>query len=387
MSTCNLTPAERIRAAFEKRRIGRIAIYHAGFSSWAGSILLGREAFVGGGINQWREAVALWQGPDAHAEFLRRTRQDAWDLARVAHCDMIRTTYWRLPEKPTQRIDELTFLYGDPGGDYIVRRLDPVTELYQVVDQRNSSAPSTVDDLEREVIEAEKNLASYRPGKEEFEDQFLALEHFGPDYAIPSKGYSIAVPNRDALWLEAVVARRDLVARLLECQCETQCRLIEAQRDMPFLYLMGGGDFCGKNGPNYSPRFFHEEMLPRLQRMSGLAHRYGKYTVFASDGNLWPVADDLFVASGTDGFHEIDRLAGMDLRALRTRYPNLTCFGNISAITLHRGTKEDVVAECRDNAEAALELGGIICGISNQVVAGTPPENIFAMIETLDEYH
>ena len=128
-------------------------------------------------------------------------------------------------------------------------------------------------------------------------------------------------------------------------------------------------------------------MLPRLQRMSATAHKYGKFTVFATDGDTWPVADDLWGASGTDAAHEIDRFAGMDHWKMRRKYPNLTCFGNISTITLHRGTKEDVIAEARDNAEAALELGGIICGVSNQIPPLVPIENVMAMIETLEEYH
>lgn len=387
VSKDGMTPAERVLAAFQKRRIDRIAIYHSGFSSRVASALLGREAYTGGGINQWRETQALWEGPDAHAEFEARAIQDARDLARIAHTDMVRIAYWRLPVTPARRIDRYTYLYGNPEGDYEVMRLDPMTELYQVVQQRKSDAPRTADDLERVVLEEERRLESFHPTEEDFRDILDAMAYFGPEYAVPSHGYNLAVPNRDLLWLEAVALRPDLVAKLLDCQCTRSCRLIEAQKDLPGLYLMGGGDFCGNNGPNYSPKAFHDLMLPRLQRMSAEAHRCGKYTIFATDGNVWQVADDLFGASGTDAFHEIDRLAGMDLRDLRKRFPDLTCFGNISTITLHRGTQEQVAVECRDNAEAALELGGILCGVSNQVPPLVPIENVVTMIETLEEYH
>jgi len=383
----NLTPAERVIATFEKRKLDRIAIYHSGFSSRVGSGLLGRECYSGGGINQWREATALWNGPDAHAEFVAHTTQDARDLAKVAHCDLIRIGYWRMAAKPAKKIDEHTFFYGDPDGDYSVRQLDPVTELYQEIEKRDSAAPRTMEDIESIVVASEKALDRYQPGPESFRAQFEAREYFGPDYEIPSMGYGLAVSNRDLLWIEAVAARPDLVERHLECQCVRQCRIIEAQKDMPFRIIMGGGDFCGKHGPNYSPKFFHEVMMPRLKRMSDTAHKYGKYTVFATDGNVWPVADDLFDAAGTDGFHEIDRLAGMDHWRLRERHPKLTCFGNISTITLHLGTKDDVIRECRDNAEAALQLGGVLCGVSNQVVPLAPIENVITMIETLAEYH
>jgi len=382
-----MTPAERVLAVFRKEKMDRVVIYHSGFSSRVGSGLLGRECYSGGGINQWREATALWDGPAAHAEFVARTTQDARDLAKVCHADLIRIAYWRLPTEPTRKVDDLTFLYGDPDGDYTVRQLDPVTELFQEIDKRDSRAPQTIEDLEPLVAATERGTENCTVSPSAFQAQMDAVEYFGPDYAIPGTGPGVAVSNRDALWLEAVAARPDLVERFLECQCIRSCARIEAQKDLPLDILMGGGDFCGKNGPNYSPAFFHKAMLPRLQRINQVAHKYGKYTVFASDGNLWPVADDLFGASGTDAFHEIDRLAGMDHWRLRERYPNLTCFGNISTITLHLGTKDDVIRECRDNAEAALQLGGVLCGVSNQVVPLAPIDNVIAMVETLEEYH
>ena len=382
-----LTPAERVLAAFEKRKTDRIAIYHSGASSNVASALLGREACTGGGMNQWRESCALWEGPDAHAAFVEKTRQDAYDLADVMKMDLVRIGYWRMGTKPTKRIDEYTFLYGDPDGDYAVYQMNPVTELYQVIDQRQSDAPQTIDDLEGVTLKAEEALETYRPTKQDFRAELDAIDYFGPDRPVPTSGYGLAVSNREALWLEAIAVRPDLVERMLETQCVRACRTIEAHKDLPMRYVMGGGDFCGKHGPNYSPAFFHKAMLPRLQRMSATAHKYGKFTAFATDGNVWSVGDDLFGASGTDAFHEVDRLAGMDHWELRRKYPNLTCFGNVSTITLHRGTKDEVIAQARDNAEAALELGGILCGVSNQIPPGAPIENVVAMIETLEAYH
>jgi hypothetical protein len=382
-----MTPAERVLATFKKEKLDKVAVYHSGFSSEVGSNLLGRTSFTGGGINRWREACALWEGPDSHAEFLERTEQDTADLAEIAKTDMVRIAYWRLPEKPTKRIDENTFLYGDPDGEYRVFRLSPRTELYQCIDSREDHPVETVDDLERQVVAMEEELSSYHPTAADFDTQMRWHNRYGGARAIPTAGYGLAVPNQEAIWLEATILRPDLVDRLLDVHCERSCRQIEAQKDLPLLYHMGGGDFCGNHGPNYSPQFFHDHMLPRLKRMSATAHRYGKFGIFATDGDTWPVAEDLWGTSGTDAAHEIDRLAGMDHWKMRHRFPHLTCLGNISTITLYRGTKDDVIAETRDNCEAALELSGVMPGVSNQIPPGTPMENVLAMLNTIEEYH
>ncbi|MDI6828496.1 MAG: hypothetical protein QME62_08450, partial [Armatimonadota bacterium] len=113
-----MTPKERIIASLEHKPVDKVPIYHCSISSRMASLLLGREAYVGGGIQQWREAVALWNGPEAHREFIERTRRDAIDVAKALDVDMVRPSYWRMAKKPTKRIDEYTFLYGDPDASW-----------------------------------------------------------------------------------------------------------------------------------------------------------------------------------------------------------------------------------------------------------------------------
>ena len=117
-----------------------------------------------------------------------------------------------------------------------------------------------------------------------------------------------------------------------------------------------------------------------------MCRKHGMLYSYASDGNLWPVAEDLFEKSGIDGYHEIDRRAGMDLGKLKERFPRLTLLGNISSHTLHTGTKEAVIRETLSCLEAAKQYGGIIVGSSNYPVPQTPMENFWAMIETIQKY-
>lgn len=375
-----MTGKERIVAACEHRAVDRIPIYHASISSRSASIVLGREAFVGGGIQRWREAVALWNGPTAHREFLDRTRQDTLDIARALDVDMVRVAYWRLNEKPTERIDHFTFLYGDLDRDWRVMRFDMETELYQTVDQ-NHRPPPTEADAEMEVVRLEESIADYHPGPEAFSDILMGLSVFGGDKAIPGTGVGVGT-HRTEQWLELMVARPDLVSRWLDAQAELSIRNIRAQSPLNVQVMLGGGDMASNQGPFYSPRFFREFMVPRLKRVVDACHEHGKYYFFASDGNLWPIADDLFPI--VDGYYEIDRRAGMDLRRLRKRYPHLTLIGNISSHTLHRGTKKDVVRETRSCLNVAKEYGSVIVGCSNLIVSQTPEDNLLAMLKTIE---
>jgi hypothetical protein len=177
-----------------------------------------------------------------------------------------------------------------------------------------------------------------------------------------------------------------LLARHLDRQLAQVPGNVAVMAEMGLTYLCGGGDFAGARGPLYSPQVFHDLLAPRLQQISRLCHDADCYHGFASDGNLWPVAEDLFGTSGVDLFYELDRRAGMDLRRVRAAFPRLTLWGGINSETLHRGSAEEVRSETLSALEIAAELHGMVVGCSNQIVIGTPPRNIEIMLETMRDH-
>jgi hypothetical protein len=297
--------------------------------------------------------------------------------------DLVRVQYWRMQERPAQKIDDLQFLYGDPEEDWHLMRFDPETELYQMVDQKPQS-PTTLEDLEREVEAQERTLERPPPDSESYREEAEAMKAL-PDREVRGRGAGINIDYKRVIWLEAIALRPDLVERLFEVQAEKGIRSIRPQAELGLRLLAGGSDFASNKGPFYSPAFFGHAVLPRLQKVTDAVHEAGCFLLYASDGNLWSVADDLFGVAKMDGFYEIDNRADMDLRRLRERFPDLTLMGGIHSHTLHQGTREEVVAETRCAMETARECGSILVGCSNQIVAGTPPDNIEAMVDTMEQ--
>lgn len=376
-----MLPKERVAAAFEHQPYDKPPIYQGGFSSRVASAVLGREAYVGGEIQYYRESRALWDGPDAHAEFLERSQRDTFDLSEKLDLDLVRPAYWRMNVRPTRKVDDFTFVYGDEDANWHIRRFDPEHELFPIV-SRSPQQELTPDDLEDVVAAHEARAEAYQPLPEHFPEHGAAQREFRHTRAVPGTGVGVSVP-RDRVWLEAVALRPDLVKRYVQTTAKRAAKIAEVMAGMGLRYLMGGGDFASKNGPFYSPKSFHEIMLPALVQVSEACHKAGTLHMFASDGDLWPVADDLFGASGVDCFYEIDRKCGMDLRLLRKTFPRLTLMGGIASETLHIGTKEEVAEETRSALRVASELGSIIVGCSNQVVPPTPMENFWAMMDIL----
>ena len=376
-----MTPRERVLAAFEGRQTDKVPIHNIGFSSQIASMILGREAYIGGGMQQWREAKALWEGKED--EFLERSEKDAFDISVALDHDILRMEYWRMPEKPSRKIDDYTFLYGDSDKNWRLMRFDPDTELYQIIDQYPPRMEDTIETIEQSVINQEKSLEHHHPNPEGPSNVRALMEKYGKNWVVRIGGGGLGIPYGSRVWLETIALRPDLIARYLDIQAEIAVRSMEGIAATDAKMVFGGGDFASNQGPFYSPKSFNELMLPRLKRITDSCHKNGLYYLFASDGNLWDVANDLFGNSGVDGFYEIDSKAGMNLRSLRERFPHLTLIGNISSVTLHIGTKDDVINETMSCLDEAKKNGGIIVGVSNYILPGTPEENLWAMIDTM----
>ncbi len=377
-----MTGKERVMASFEGRDFDRVPIYCAGLSCRIASHVLGREAFVGHGMQRYRESIARWEG--WLDEFEERTRRDVLEVSERLDLDLVRPAYWRYPHDPIERIDEHTFRYGDEDGYWWVNRFFPETELFQEVDRADRPEP-TIEDVRRAAGQMEQQAESgSAPTPESFPDLLAAKEFYGERRAIPGSGTGVSIP-RERHWLEAMALEPDTVRRYLVARAKINRRTIPVMAEMGLKILFGGGDFAGKHGPLYGPKAFHHCMLPALQIVSGCCEEHDTWHFFASDGNLWPVAEDLFVNSGVHGFYEIDIRCEMDLEVLRDTFPHLRLCGGIASETLHQGTVEEVVAETRDALDVARRRGRIVVGVSNQVVAATPLENFDAMMQTLHD--
>jgi len=386
-----MTSRERALAALRGEPTDRVPVYHTSFSSRAASHVLGREACVGGGVQRWRESAALWNGPRAHQEFLQRSLTDAHDLAVGTEQDLFRWSGWRLSEKPSERIDENTFVSGDRAGAWRVRRYDPPTEVFEVVEEHAPPGEpmETVEDLDRHVRRLAERPIDESAARAAGENARDLLQRFGGEFLLRFEAGGLAIPfvEHAAIWLEAVAARPDVVAAYLDRQAEERLPGLRALAAAGVKVVFGGGDMASGTGPFYSPAAFHELMLPRLKRLTAECRRLGLLYLFGSDGNLWPVAEDLYGRSGVAGHYEVDRLAGMDLDRLRRTYPALALVGaNIASFTLSRGTAAEVAAQARDCIDQAKAHGRILVGISNAVVPETPPANIDAMLETIAKY-
>jgi hypothetical protein len=390
-----MTCKQRALACIAAGRTDRIPVHHLQFSGHAARVILGRECYVGGAWLQWRAINALWNDPDSYPAFRRRCEQDAVAIARACGHDILRLQYWGWGGgRPTRRIDDSSFLFGDPDGQWHILTYHPDLELltrkdgYKDRQLGSAGMVQTAEPDERELTrkaeEEEARAEAYQPppGPDE---TFKAQYDKYPDDLLKLGAETVYVDMDSTADLLAIAMYPGLMARLQTAKAR------RLSKDMPRLAAAGmqvdfsGYDFCSKDGPVISPAAFDRVVAPALKLLVDAAHAQGMKYFYSGDGNFWPVADAFFRHCGVDGYYETDRSAGMELRPLRERYPQATFVGNIRVQVLHRGTREEVIRETMDCLEAAHDLGGIIVGASNMIMPGTPPENILAMLDTIEK--
>jgi len=135
-------------------------------------------------------------------------------------------------------------------------------------------------------------------------------------------------------------------------------------------------DIAQKNATIFSPKFLREEFFPRLKKIIESFHEKGLKVIYHSDGNLWEVIDDL-VDCEIDGLNPIETIAGMEIKKIRKRFPNLVLLGGIdcSQILPNASTCE-VKKITRDNIDDASY--GYFPGSTSEMHNAVPIENFLA---------
>jgi len=194
-------------------------------------------------------------------------------------------------------------------------------------------------------------------------------------------------------WYLRLASDPDFVRTLLDkisgVATETDLLGIEAAGGYLQIMKVSGEDLGTQNGPLYSPKMFHELLLPPLaRRWQAVREKLAKVNPEAkmmlhSCGSIRAFIPDL-IAAGIDILDPIQPLAeGMAPESLYAEFGGQLVFhGGIDVqCILPSGTPDDVSRETRRYLEAlhAAE-GGYIVAPSHTVQADVPPENLLAMI-------
>ncbi len=92
-----------------------------------------------------------------------------------------------------------------------------------------------------------------------------------------------------------------------------------------------GDDIAYRRGPYVNPQHLRLTYFPFLTLMIATAQDMGLAVVFHSDGNLWPIWEDL-LHTGIEGIHGLDPYSSMSLTLARQRSSNALClWGNLDA--------------------------------------------------------
>jgi uroporphyrinogen decarboxylase len=147
-------------------------------------------------------------------------------------------------------------------------------------------------------------------------------------------------------------------------------------------------DIAGQQSLLMSPPLWRTHLEPRLKRWCDLIHAHGLRAFYHTDGAaralIKPILD-----CGVDVLNPIQHACpGMDMAGLKKDFGSRVIFhGGVDNQTiLPRGTAaqvRDEVKDCLRTLGAGKE--GYICSSCHNVQAGTPLENIFAMVETVQQ--
>lgn len=188
--------------------------------------------------------------------------------------------------------------------------------------------------------------------------------------------------------LMAMAAEPELVEALLDRVLEVNLAVARRAVDAGAEVIVLGDDYAHNAGPMFSPAMFRSLVLPRLTRMVRTIHEAGALCVKHSDGNLYPILDDL-ISCGCDGLNPIEPVAGMTLAETRRRVgPGVCLVGNIDcAHLLPHGSAEEVRSAVRAAlAEVGNEPGGLMISSSNSVHSSCNPNNLLAMVRAVHEF-
>ncbi len=183
--------------------------------------------------------------------------------------------------------------------------------------------------------------------------------------------------------LMAMATDKDFINQLLDRILEYNIEVIQNCCKFDIDAMMFGDDWGQQTGLIMGPKTWREFIKPRIRKMYDTVKSNGKFVFIHSCGKVDEIFPDL-IECGLDVFNPFQPEVIDVFEAKKKFGNNLTFFGGISTQkTLPFGTPEQTRNEVKRLLQIVGTNGGLIASPSHAIPGDAKPENIHAMIETL----
>lgn len=195
-------------------------------------------------------------------------------------------------------------------------------------------------------------------------------------------------------WYVSTVIRREFVHELFRRETDIALRnlakLNAAAGQYVDVVFTCGTDFGTQTGTFCSPETFRELYMPYYKKVNNWIHENTNWKTFKHCCGAVESFMELFIEAGFDVINPVQCSAvGMDPKILKERYGSRLTFwggGVDTQKTLPFGTKDEVRDEVLRRCEIFSKDGGFVFNAVHNIQAGTPVENIAAMIDAVHEF-
>ena len=196
-------------------------------------------------------------------------------------------------------------------------------------------------------------------------------------------------------WYISTRSRRGYIHKIFEQQCEigirNLARIHERIGDAVDAVFVCGTDFGTQTSAFCSVATFRELWFPYYRRVNDWVHANTKWKCFKHSCGSVERFFESMIEAGFDIINPVQcSAAGMDAAELKRKYGSRLVFwggGVDTQKTLPFGTPQEVREEVLRRCEIFAPGGGFVFNAIHNVQAGTPLENIVAMLDAVHEFN
>ena len=176
----------------------------------------------------------------------------------------------------------------------------------------------------------------------------------------------------------------DLYRRILDDLADFQLRVLERIYSVCTPEFMTfAEDMSYNKGPMLSEKMFREYLLPYYRRIIPTIRAHGTRVLVDSDGDITEMVPWLMDA-GIEGALPLEYQAGVDVNAIRRRYPDFIMVGGYNKRIMKDG--EEAMRSEFERLLPAMRLGRFIPSVDHQTPPDVSLDNYRIYVSLLKEY-